>query len=505
MHAQLVDKQAAAATFTVTVPASEVDAAFERVLSQLARQVRIPGFRPGRAPRGVLLQRVGADALAEEVRETLVDEHYPHAVRELELMPVHAHFHGEPPVAGQDFTFEVHADLYPEFELPDLDAITIDTPVPELAEEQVEETIARIREEHATLVPIDRGIEAGDVIFVETLGEGGGSTMPIDLTRTEPHLVEQLLGRRPGDEVTLDLGPDPVPAVAEGADADAQDAESADGATTADAEATEAADAASHRTLAVRIDDVKAKELPEPDDAFAQTLGFESWEGALEEIRTGLTRQLEREAESAQRDEFVEKLAAATDVTLPRYLVNRRKMGLLENLAEDLRERQRTSIEQYLAALDERGQRTEFEAELQAAAERAVKRDLVLEALLERQQSTLSDAEFEAAVRHMAMRERKDPRRFRDEMGEEWLRNYRFLLARDRAVREVVAAKTGRGAPTTDAEAAEAAAFAASDTTGDDYDDHDHDDHDHDHDHDHHDDHGDEHDHDREDPEHQPG
>jgi trigger factor len=447
MQAQLVDKQAVAATFTVTIPAADVDAAFDSVLAQLARQVRVPGFRPGKAPRGVLIQRVGADVLAGEVKEVLVDEAYPQAVRELELMPVHAHFHSDDPVAGQDFTFEVKADLYPEFELPDLHAIDIETPIPTLDAQQVDETVARLRDEHATLVPVDRPVEEGDVVFVETLGEGGGSSMPIDLTRTEPHLVAQLVGRTAGEEVTLDLGVDPAVARA-AADAPGDDAEAApDDAADPPAETAEVADDADRRHLAVRIDDVKAKELPEPDDTFAQTLGFDTWASALEEIHTGLTRQLEREAEAAQRDEFVEKLVAATQTELPRYLVNRRKVGLLEELAEDLRERQRTTIDAYLAALDERGTRAEFDAELQQAAERAVKRDLVLEALLERRGTKIGDAEFEAAVRHMAMRDRKDVRRFREEMGEEWLRNYRFLLERDRAVRGIVAEKTGRVEP----------------------------------------------------------
>ncbi|MBA2668258.1 MAG: trigger factor [Trueperaceae bacterium] len=467
MHVQLVDKQAVAATFTVTIPAAEVDAAFEQVLSQLARQVKVPGFRPGKAPRGVLVQRVGADVLAGEVREVLVDDHYPKAVRELELLPVHAHFHGDDPVAGADFTFEVRADLYPQFDLPDLDAITIDTPIPTLEETQVEATIARLRDEHATLVPADRPVEAGDVVFVETLGEGGGSSMPIDLSRTEANLVEQLLGKRAGDEVTLELGPDPTdregdadddsagddaPAddapADEAPDADANGGADADGASAGAAESPDggAPSDAARRRLAVRIDDVKVKELPEADDAFAQTLGFEAWSDALAEIRSGLTKQLEREAESAQRDELVDKLVGATETELPKFLVNRRKVGLLEELGEDLRERQHTTLEVYLAALDEHGRRAKFDAELQEAAERAVKRDLVLEALLERRGASISDAEFDVAVRHMAQRDRKDPRRFRDEMGEEWLRNYRFLLERDRAVRVLVAEKTGRGA-----------------------------------------------------------
>jgi trigger factor len=217
----------------------------------------------------------------------------------------------------------------------------------------------------------------------------------------------------------------------------------------------------------VRVDDVKAKELPEPDDAFAVSLGFETWEQARAEIRAGLTASLEREAERAQREEFIDRLVAATTVELPAYLVNRRKAGLLQDLAEDLQRQQRMTLDAYVDTLEQRGTRAEFEAELQQAAERGVKRDLVLEALLERRGTTVSDDEFDAAVRQMAARRRLDVARFRSEMGETWLENYRFLLARDRAVREAVAEKTGRARredPEADAEAAAAAAETAAHT-----------------------------------------
>ena len=439
MEAQLKDKQDVSATFTVTVPAEVVDATFDHVLAGLASKLRVPGFRPGRAPRGVLVQRIGAEALAEEVREALIEEHYPQAVRELELLPVHAHFHSDAPSPGSDFTFEVHADLYPSFELPDFDTIELDSAVPEPSDEDVATTVERLRADHATLVPVERPIEAGDVLTLESLTEGGGSTMPVDLTQTEPHLVEQLSGLRMSDEVTLDLGPDPAATpAADGAPGDG-----------ADDDAPESP-SVPHRSLAVRVVDVKEKELPEADDAFAATLGFDSWDAALAEIRSSLAAQADREAFAQQREAFVEQLMAATDMGLPSSLVARRQRALLDELAEDLERQRGITLQRYLEELDEREAREGFERELRQAAERNVKRDLVLEALLERVGSAIDDAEFDEAVRLMAMRERKDPLRFKTEKGEEWLRNYRFLLDRDRALRHVVALKTGRdlaGAP----------------------------------------------------------
>lgn len=440
MEAHLKDKQDVSATFTVTVSADVVDATFARVLRDLSRQVKVPGFRPGRAPRGVLIQRVGAEALAEEVREALVDEHYPRAVRELDLLPVHAHFQAEHPVEGAAFTFEVQADIYPQFELPDLDGIEIDVEVPEIGDDDVAQTVERLREDHATLVPVERPVEAGDVLSVETLGEGGGSAMPVDLSRTEPHLVEQLVGRVIGDEIELDLGPDPAAAAADDAEADG----------------SEAAEPAERRSLRVKLVDVKAKELPEPDDALAATLGFETWDATLAEIRSSLAAQADRDAFSRQRETFVERLVDATEVPLPKALVARRQRALIDELKGDL-ERRGLTLQGYLEELEQREAREGFDRELVTSAERAVKRDLVLEALLERVGSEIDDAEFETAVRMMAMRERRDVAAFKREMGEDWLRNYRFLLNRDRAVRQVVAAKTGRDASGARQEANEAA------------------------------------------------
>lgn len=416
MESKLIDRQETSAKFEVTVPAARVEEAFEEVLSGLARQVRVPGFRPGKAPRGVLIKRIGEDALAQEVREALVEEHYPAALRELKLSPVHAHFHAGEPQAGSDFTFEVHVDLYPEFELPELSEIVIDTAAPALSEEVLERAVAELQNEHATLVPVERAAAAGDYVLVETLsgGEPSGNTLPIDLERVSSDLAEQLLGKATGDEVALRLS----------------GGEDQDG----DADAAEDKTAP---TLTVVIREIKEKEKPELDDEFAKTLGFERWDEVLEQVHSSLTAQLEADAFEAQREEFVEKLVAETEVPLPQSLLNRRKATLLGNLAEDLKEK-RLTLERYLASLDEEGKREGFEEELESAAKSALKRDLVLEKLLEVRGAELSDQEFAEAVRYMAAQQGKDAVKFRREMGEAWLENYRFLLRRNKAVREAV-------------------------------------------------------------------
>ena len=446
MEARITERHDVAATLEVTVPAEVVDATFDRVLGALARQVRVPGFRPGKAPRGVLIQKVGAEALAEEVREAIVDEHYPKAVRELGLTPVHAHTHAEPPVAGAAFTFVVHADLYPEFTLPDVETISIDTAGEPIGDADVEATVARLREDHATLVPVERPIEPGDVVFAESQGEGGGQLMPIDLERTEEHLVAQLLGKSVGEELVLDLGEDPAARAAAPSDEartdDAQTDEASGDGTDDAAPADESAATAPRRSLSVKIADVKAKERPDADDAFAATLGFGSWAEVEAEIRRGLGVERERETFRAQRDELVEKLLGGTEVPLPASLVRRRQGHLLEDLAGDLKRRGLT-MEKYVERLEQRGERENFENELREAAERSVKRDLVLERLVEVRGTVVDDVELDAAIRHAALRERTDPERFKRDQGPDWVENFRYLLARDKTLDRIVGEKVG--------------------------------------------------------------
>jgi len=169
MRSELVEKKPVEATVKVTVPAAEVEAEFENVLSSLARTVRIPGFRPGKIPRGVLERRIGQEALAGEVQDKIIDAHYQAALKEHDLLPVSVHFHAQPPTRGHDYSFEVHAELYPEVELPALDELTLEAKPQELDDETVERAIEQLRRENATLVPVDRPVEADDWLLIETL------------------------------------------------------------------------------------------------------------------------------------------------------------------------------------------------------------------------------------------------------------------------------------------------------------------------------------------------
>jgi trigger factor len=470
MQAKLLNKKNVEATIEVMIPASEVNQAFDKMVQSIARQVKIPGFRPGKAPRNIIIQQIGEDALRQEVRDNLVEQNYPKAVKQLELTAINAHLHEvKEPKENEDFSFEVHVDLYPEFKLSNYKDIVIDTPKQEVSDDMVQNAVENLQREYATLIPVERAVEDNDYVVLE-MGEEG-SRLPIDLERAGDAIKNQLVGKSMGEEIELDLGkmdeePDEMEKL-ENTMAQALDAldEAAAEASEMTAELEHVHEDAPAETsedtseeeqdkgedlnplkLKVKIADVKTKEKPATDDEFAKTLGMESWAQVEERIRRNIQADLDSQTLSARQNEFIEKLMEETNVELPKYLIDRRKHMMMHDLEHEL-EHNKMTMDEYFKQLEEKGERAKFDAELQQSAETRVKRDLILEQLLEECGTKLSNQEFENAIAFMANREGKNPRNFKKEMGDTWLGNYRFLLTRDKAVREVVRELVGENTP----------------------------------------------------------
>lgn len=436
MQANIIEQEAVSARIEVQVPENEVQKAYAGIYRSLAQQVRVDGFRPGKAPKRVLEARVGKENIDKEVREALITHFYPRAVQDLGLQPVHASVDGGPPVEGEAYRFEVALELYPQVTLADVNEIVIDTEVPTLTQAQYEEAVEGIRRERATLVPVDRPIEPGDYLSVESLGEDGeatGNTMPIDLENVGD-LGEGFIGKNVGDTVEVKIPHDhPL---------------------------EEDDDPEEHVTvLKVRVLDVKAKDKPELDDDFAKTLGFESWDEAERQIRENLQARLDAQGFEEQQEEFIDKLVETSEVELPQSMVARQQEILLARLDADLKQRG-SSLEAYLNSLDDERQAA-FHADILEGAQKRTKRDLVLERLREVRGTELSENEFRRALEVLAESRRTNLAQLRKELGDEGLSSYRYLLRRDIAVREAISERLGNTAPAETAEKAEQAVDAA--------------------------------------------
>ena len=411
MRTEIVAKGPVEVTLKVIVPAVEVDKKFEGVITDLSRTARIPGFRPGRIPRGVLEKRLGADALKEEVKEKLLDDNYASAMREHDFAPINAHFHAAPPERGQDYSFEIHAELYPTVELTDLSTITIDSQPRQFEDSMLEDAVKQLQRENAVLVRVDRPVEADDWLLLETVpagvdaaqppeGDENPNTFPVDLETAGEELRSQLVGATIGQTVDVMLTDEVVP---------------------------DEAGEPTKRTLHLKVHDVKAKERPAPGEEFAKQLGLESWQEVEDRVKESIVADLARTGYQERRTELIDKLAAGSTLELPPSLVRRRQQSLLEDLAADL-QRQGQTFESYLARLDARNEREQFEAELLQSADRGVRRDLVQERLVEVRGTTVTEDELQDAVKLIASQRRQDVGRFLQDMGDRWLENYRFLL-----------------------------------------------------------------------------
>lgn len=406
--AELISRQGNKVEFKVSVPASEVNRAYDQVWAGLARDVRVPGFRPGKAPRKVIEGRVGKGYVEQEVRDRLLQSHYSKAAQELKLSLVDANIDPQPVVSGQAFEFTVTGETYPEVKLADWSGLSLNAESPEITDDVMERTLGDLQERNATFEEADRAIEASDQVTVEEQGEDGG-TYPIYLDVAEEHVRDALLGKNKGDTVEIT-----VPAHQHG-----------------DHEHPE-------HSVTVVIKDVKVKKTQALDDDFAKSLNFDS----LERLRTDLKAELERraaqEGETARREEFVAHLTDNMEAEIPAALLDRRRDAMLEEIKDDLG-RQGVKWGEYESFMQEQGKLDEFMADLSKNAESRVKRDLALEKLAEDLKVQVSDAEFNQTMNALAQANGMNPQELSKQLGPDGINTYYASLLREKGLQQAMA------------------------------------------------------------------
>ncbi|MBB5234942.1 trigger factor [Deinococcus budaensis] len=410
--AELISRDGNKVSFRVAVPAAEVSRAYEQVWAGLSRDVRVPGFRPGKAPRKVLEGRVGKGYVENEVRDRLLQVHYPQAARELKLNLVDAQIDPETLASGQTFTFTVRGETYPEVTLGDWRSAQLTAAAPDITDEVLERTLSDLQERNATFSAAERPIEAGDQVTIEELGEEGGS-YPVYLDVAEAHVRDALLGKNVGDEVEIT-----VPAHSHG-----------------DHEHPE-------HTVRVRVQGVQTKQLQALDDEFARSLNFDSLEKLRADLKTELERRATQEGDAARREEFVGQLVEGMQAEIPQALLDRRKEAMLEEIRDDLG-RQGVKWSEYETFMQEQDKLGEFMADLAKNAESRVKRDLALEQLAEDLNVQVSDAEFNATMSGLAQANNLTPQQLSTQLGPNGINAYYVSLVREKALQQALGQLSG--------------------------------------------------------------
>ncbi|MHB8311740.1 MAG: trigger factor [Candidatus Dormibacteria bacterium] len=373
---------AAQAKVTVTAPAEVVDRAIARALTDLSRRVRLPGFRPGKAPAAVVERAVGWDAVQQEATDLLLPDLYRRAVEQAQLDPV-----SQPTVAeadlerGQPFRFVASVLLRPEVTLGDYRQIRVPLEVKEVPEQDVDGTLEALRQRYAQLTDAtDREVQAQDVVTAELTMRHGDQVIgtpnqvqTLDLQRGDllPGMADQLLGARVGGdpiEITVTLPDDYAREELRG----------------------------EMVVVTANVTGIQAKALPELDDNLAAIAGRgETLEELKGFIRDELREELAAEAEREQANKAMELLLGMTKVEVPEAMIQ----AEIDHQVRDLGARLAESGLALDALLAAQGRSLEqLRGERRQAAVERVRLDLALGQVAKQEALETSDLELAAAL-----------------------------------------------------------------------------------------------------------
>jgi trigger factor len=382
---------------TIEVPFDELKPNVDRAYREVARQVRIPGFRPGRVPPRVIDQRIGRGAVLEQAVQEAVPQLYGKALEENDVFAL-----GQPAVEitklddGKELAFTAEVDVRPKFDVPDIDGMPVTVENADVDPDQVEEYIGSLRERFASLKGADRPVETGDFVSIDLSAEADGKAVEdaqasgisyeVGSGRMLDGLDEALVGMSVGESKTF-------PALLAGGEL-----------------AGKLAD------VTVKVDSVKVKELPELDDDFAQSASeFDT----LGELRAGTRKQLENMRRAGQagqaRERALDALLARVDIPLPEDLVNH-EIASRERSLTDRLERSGNTMDEYLEATNQSAE--ELDTQFAEDARRSVKAGFILDKLATQEELGVDQDELAAYVTEQAYRMGVSPDRLAKELSE---------------------------------------------------------------------------------------
>lgn len=344
----------------VEVPFAELEPDFQRAYKELAKQVRLPGFRPGKAPAKLLEARIGREAMLDQIVNDALPSRYGQAVAESDVQPL-----GRPNIEvtkkeyGQDLQFTAEVDIRPKISPPDLSALTVSVDPIEIGEDDVDAELQSLRTRFGTLTAVDRPVAVGDVVSIDLSATVDGEDIPNAAAEGLSHEVGS--GR-------LIAGLD-----------DAVVGLSADESRVFTAKLAAGEHAGQEAQVTVTVRSVKERELPEPDDEFAQLASeFDS----IDELRASLSGQV-RQAKRAQqaeqiRNATIDALLEQVDVPLPESYVQAQFDSVLHSALSGLNHDEARFNE---LLVEQGSSRAAFDAEARTASEKDVKRQLLLDAL----------------------------------------------------------------------------------------------------------------------------
>jgi trigger factor len=358
----------------VSVPAEAVKDAEDKAARRYASTVRLPGFRPGKAPPTVVRQKFG-DAIRQEALETLVRDAYQEFVdKESIKVASQPHVHDLKFEEGKPLTFELHLEVRPTINLARTNGFRIQRAKANVTDDQVNEQLEQIRDEKATWTPVAEKPKPGDMVNVQIatassgteLNEGKSYPLVLGAGQAIPGIEELIMSVAPGETVERPVKwPEDFP---------------------------DEAQRGQTKTVRIALNEVKRKAAPPLDDALAREVGdFESLDALRKTVRADLERHAEHEIEATVRQQLIDQIISANAFDIPKSWIQQ----FVQNYSEA-----------YQVPED---QRDKFAGEFRALAERQIRRDLVIETIAEKEGLTATEKDLDDRIAEQAEKRGANP------------------------------------------------------------------------------------------------
>jgi trigger factor len=374
-----VDQQGVRVSMKIEVPSEAVAAEVLKVAQVYRERARIPGFRRGKAPMGMVRQRY-KEEIREHVLDHMIPEYVSSEVRSRNLEPIHT-----PVLDNVDFdvdkqlVFTVHFDVTPDIEVTGYKDLSASRTEPDVSDEAIENALSELRERAAKVEPVseDEGAALNDFIAVSIAlypREGKGKRLAeeeryvhLGNEQAIPGLNSQLEGLNPGDarEFVTQLGDNYPNDLLAGKEV----------------------------TCKVEVKDVKRRHLPAVDDELAKDLGMETLEELRDKVREDIAEHLEQEAEQDVLRQLLDQVLEANPVEAPESMVEARLDRVVQRAAEDLARQGMDPREGVDWA--------SFRADNRIPAERSVKEELLLDQIIKAESIAVEDADVLAEIQRL--------------------------------------------------------------------------------------------------------
>ncbi|SHK61438.1 trigger factor [Desulforamulus aeronauticus] len=404
----------------IEVEQEMLEQALDKAYRKVVKQVNIPGFRKGKAPKAMVERYVGKETLFGEAAEMVVPEAYMQALKETEIDPI-----DQPKIdivqgeAGKPLIFKATVEVKPEVSLGEYKGVEVTRPSTEVTDEVVQQELERLQNRHAKLITVEDGeVQQDDTTLIDFAGYvdgeafAGGTaenyTLIIGSGNFIPGFEEQLIGVKVGEEKDVDVT---FP--------EEYHAENLSG---------------KAATFKVKVNEIKRKELAVLDDEFAKDVSeFDTLDELRNDIRNKLKEAAATKANSAVENGTVDAVVANATVEIPEVMIEHKVEEMINNVGQRLAQ-QGVNMDQYFQYTN--SSLNDMRERMKPDAEKTVRSELVLDAIAKAESITTSEEEVNEEIQKIAEYVKQDAKVVRKNLE---LQGGLGHIIQDMARRKVVA------------------------------------------------------------------